>query len=192
MIPYVGDLSSRDADLLRLLASRSDRILEFGVGASTQIFAAYGCGKVESVDTSAEWIAKTAANLNTLEARGFDLRPVTFRGYAAFRPVAKYDLIFVDGLNELRLPFALLTWPALIDGGFMCLHDTRRTAPYGNAKTSDVQHVCAIIERHSAEIDTIALNQNESNTTVIAKRSPLLLEDYNAIEGRTRQQLGLE
>lgn len=187
MIPYVGDLSRLDAELLRRLAERSDRVLEFGCGASTQIFAAYARGTVDSVDTEAIWIERTKRQLQALEIP----RAVTFHPYQAFTVSGAYDLIFVDGLNELRLPFALMTWPALAVGGAMSVHDTRRTRPYGKAALSDVQCVCAILEAHALEIDTVAMNQANSNTTVIVKRLLLAYEDYNAIEGRTPRQLGL-
>lgn len=188
LIEYIGDVSRRDAELLKKLAEGSHRILEFGVGASTQIFAAYGRGTVDAVDTSPDWIAKTKRNLARL---GIGESTVRFHDYYEFTPAGMYDLIFVDGMNELRLPFALMMWRSLITGGRMALHDTRRTHPYGKADTSDVQHVAAILERHSTEILRVDLNQNDSNTTVIVKREPLLLEDYNAIEGRTPEQLGL-
>lgn len=186
MIPYIGDVSRADATLLRDLARRSSRILEFGCGASTQIFSAYGRGSVESVDTSDEWIEKTRGNLSKL-----GLVAARFHRFDEFVALGSYDLIFVDGLNELRLPFALTVWPHLATGGRMCLHDTRRRKPYGNAMTSDVQHVCMIVERFSTEIARVDLNQDDSNTTVILKRAPLLLVDYNAIERRTPEQLGL-
>ena len=189
MIDYIGDLSRRDAELLREFAQQSDRILEFGVGASTQIFAAYGRGSVDAVDTEAVWITKTQQNIAALDV---STRPVTFYGYASFAPVGPYNLIFVDGANEFRLPFAVLAWPTLAIGGSILLHDTRRREPYGKAKTSDVQHVAALIERFSAEIDWVVLNQGNSNTTVIRKRAALVLEDYNKLEGRTPAQLGLE
>lgn len=192
MIDYVGDLSRRDAELLRELAQRSPRILEFGAGASTQIFAAYGRGIVESVDTDPTWIERTKRNLTALGLIAPNLsRPFVFHRFEQFRPTPPYDLIFVDGVDELRAAFAFLTWPALAVGGVMAFHDTRRTAPHGASLTSDVQNVCALIERHSPEIDGVVLNQHDSNTTVVTKRAPLALEDWNAIEGRTLAQIGL-
>lgn len=188
MIPYVGDVSRRDAELLKAFAERSKAILEFGCGASTQILRAYGAGAVDSVDTSMYWIARTQRNLERLELK----RPVSFHQYETFRPVGPYDLIFVDGLNELRLPFACVTWPTLAIGGLLCLHDTRRTEPYGRSPTSDVQHVAFLLERYSREIESVILNQYDSNITVIKKRAPLLLDDWMKAEGRTPAQMGIE
>lgn len=185
MIDYIGDVSRRDAHLLRSFAERSDRILEFGCGASTQIFAAYARGIIESVETDPEWIEKTKRNLDALGLAG-----VVFHLYSDFRPAA-HDLIFVDGVDELRQAFALLAWPSLMVGGLMCFHDTRRTAPHGDSPTSDVQNVCAVIERHSTEIDCVVLNQYDSNITVITKREPLMCEDWNFVEGRTLEQIGI-
>lgn len=185
MIDYIGDVSRRDAELLRALAERSDRILEFGCGASTQILAAYGRGGVTSVDTETAWIDKTQRNLVALNSKypGTFKHAVGFHLYEVFRPSWEFDLIFVDGLGALRLPFAIKTWPALAPDGVMAFHDTRRPA--------DVAKVCDFIRLHSTEIDRIVMNAADSNITVIYKRVPLLLEDYNAIEGRTPAQLGL-
>jgi predicted O-methyltransferase YrrM len=188
MIDYIGDVSREDAVLLRSLAEHSRRILEFGCGASTQIFAAYGADTVDSVETDAQWIDKTKRNLVRLGIS----KPVEFHDYASFKPTGEYDLIFVDGVDELRQPFALATWASLAVGGRMCFHDTRRVVPHGISTTSDVQNVCALIERFSPEVHFAAINQDNSNTTVIGKRKPLPYVDWMKSENRTRAQMGLE
>lgn len=188
MIAYIGDLSARDAQVLRDLAEQALDILEFGVGASTQIFAAYGGGTVESVETDPAWIARTRGNLKKL---GLGARAVAFFNYASFSPCGPYDVIFVDGVDELRRDFAFRTWPYLMTGGVMAFHDTRRVMPHGGASWSDVQNVCALLEKFSTEIDRVEFNRSDSNTTVVRKRAPLLYEDWNAVEGRTPEQIGI-
>ena len=186
MIPYVGVISREDAELLKSLAENAERILEFGCGASTQIFAAYGKGTVDSVETGWNWIEKTKRNIARL-----GLPPkVRFHEYASFRP-ERYDLIFDDGADELRLAFAALTFPHLDVGGIMAFHDTRRTKPHGESRTSDVQNVCSILEWHSTEIDSVTMNANNSNTTLIRKRAPLPYVNWQVTEGRTDAQMGL-
>lgn len=189
MIPYVGDLSRNDAALLKELAEQAHRILEFGAGASTQIFAAYGEGLVHSVETDPAWIRKTERNLDRLY-RAIKLRPVRFFSYV-FEPEGPYDLIFVDGVDELRQAFAVRTWPHLAVGGTMAFHDTRRRGPHGVSATSDMQNVCALVLHFLPEIDSVLVNTCESNTTLVRKRVPLLLEDWNIVEGRTPEQIGL-
>ena len=188
MIDYVGDLSRRDAELLCALAKRAERILEFGAGASTQIFAAYGRGGICCVETDPAWIVKTRRNLARLEIE----HRVAFHRFDAFRLSGSYDLVFVDGVDELRAHFAFLAWPALTVGGAMCFHDTRRTVPHGFSKTTDIQNALAVVERHSPEVDRMVLNQDDSNITVVVKRAPLLVEDWNVVERRTPKQIGLE
>lgn len=193
MIDYVGDLSRNDAEILRVLARQSRRILEFGCGASTQIFAAFGAGPVHSVETDPAWIEKTQRNILALDLKDprISKHPVVFHPYETFSPDQGFDLMFVDGIDELRQEFAISMWPFLEVGGRMCFHDTRRTRPHGVSPTSDVQNVCALIERYSPEIDSVAFNLGESNTTVVSKRAPLLLEDWNVAEGRTDEQIGI-
>lgn len=189
MIPYIGCVSREDAFLLQSLAERSDRILEFGSGASTQIFAQYCCGTVESVETDLSWVVKTKRSLAALGIRG----AVTFHGFSSFKPHGKYDLILIDNVDELRQEAALLSWPFLSLGGWMCFHDTRRTTPHGPSTTTDVQNACAVVARYSTEVASVVLNQNDSNTTVITKRrSPLLYVDWMVSEGRTPAQMGLD
>lgn len=192
MIPYIGVLSIADAHLLSELAASADRILEFGAGASTQLFAAYGRGQVTCIETEARWIQKTQRHLEQLGLT----KPVSFRHVRnedrlALPADEQFDLVFVDGLDRLRLRFAIGAWPQLTVGGVMCVHDTRRTRPHGDADLSDVQNVCRVIEEYSTEIDSIVLNQGNSNTTVIRKRTPLLYEDWMQTEGRTPAQMGL-
>jgi predicted O-methyltransferase YrrM len=169
------------------LAEGADSILEFGSGASTQIFRAYTKGSVTSVESDPAWITKTDANLARLNLSG-----VVFRPYYGFEPVGMYDVVFIDNANELRLESAIRAWPNLAVDGVMAFHDTRRTKPHGLSKTSDVQNVCAIIERFSTEIDRVILNDGDSNTTLIYKREPLLYVNWQVSEGRSDAQMGLE
>jgi len=187
MMAYIGDLSRADATLLQQLAARAARILEFGCGASTQLFAAYGQDRVESVETDPAWIAKTERHLAALP----DARPVVFHRWESFRPEGPYDLIFNDGIDRLREAFAFATWPHLQVGGVCCFHDTRRTRPHGGSATTDVQNVCALVARHAAEIERVELNREASNITVVTKRAPLPYEDWNVVEGRSPAQIGL-
>lgn len=187
MIPYIGDVSREDAALLRSLAECSRRILEFGCGASTQIFAAYAVGTVTSIETDPAWIARTKRNLAALQIE----REVDFRLYDDFRLDGDYDLIFVDGIDELRAAFSLLTWPALRVPGMMLFHDTRRIKPHGVSPTSDVQNVLALVERFSPEVDRVLLNAGHSNTTVVMKCTPLPYVDWMKSEARTPAQMGI-
>ena len=187
MIDYVGDLSKADAELLRDYAQNSGRILEFGAGASTQILASYCRGTVTTVETDQRWIEKTRIRLVTLGVEHL----VSFRSYDEFSPAGTYDLIFVDGIDPLRQPFALKTWRFLKVGGAMLFHDTRRTIPHGGSSTTDIQNVCALIEKHSAEIELAMINEEGSNISALHKRDPLLYVDWNQVEGRTNEQIGI-
>lgn len=186
MIDYIGCVSREDAEVLRDLAETSVAILEFGSGASTQIFRAYSMGSVTSIESDPAWIAKTLDNLAKLNLTG-----VVFRPYYGFEPVGEYDLIFIDNADELRLESAIKAWPHLAVDGTMAFHDTRRTEPHGRSETSDVQNVCALIERYSEEIDAVMLNACDSNTTLIVKREPLPYVNWQETEGRTDAQMGL-
>ena len=177
MIEYIGDISKEDAQVLADLAINAKSILEFGVGATTQVLRHYSEGSMTSLDTNPMWVSKTIQNLANLGI----IKEVVFLDYRAFFPTS-YDLIFDDGIAELRLEFALKTWRYLSIGGFLVFHDTRRLP--------DMQNVCRVIEAFYPEMETIELNKNKSNLTVIKKKEPAHFEDWGFAEGRTRAQLG--
>lgn len=187
MIDYIGCVSREDAEVLADLARSATRILEYGSGASTQIFRAYCNGSVTSVESEQEWIFKTLGNLERIVGN-IDVRFVT---YDYFKPSGMYDLVLIDNADKLRLPSAIAAWPHLAVGGIMAFHDTRRTKPHGGAKLSDVENVCRVVREFSTEIDSVLLNANDSNTTLIAKREPLLYVNWQESEGRTDAQMGL-
>ena len=169
---YIGDISHEDYLVLRKLAEESKNILEFGVGASTQVISRYSNGEFTTIDTSSEWIEKTKANILQL---GFNIYP-EFSLYDDFKPSGKYNFVFNDGVDNLRLSFALMIWDYIPPGGVIAFHDTRRP--------NDVANVTALINAKFNEIDKIEMNKNHSNITLIHKKEPEPYKDWNITEGR--------
>lgn len=180
MINYIGDISKEDAIILRDMAGQSTNILEFGVGASTQVLAEYAKGKVTSLDTDANWIERTKINLRLLEIN----TEVDFQNYYIFTPYHEYDLIFDDGATEFRLLFAQNTWKHLKIGGYLLIHDTRTSR--------EVQVVHDFMKEFSPEIESIYINKNHSNITVIKKKVAEFYINWNETENRKPWQSGYE
>lgn len=181
MIPYIGDISKADAAALARLAGQATRILEFGVGASTQVIAAFARPEASfiTLDTSTEWIDKTRRNLRLLGIT----RPVDFRAYESFDfSSGEYDLIFDDGADEFRKDFALRIWPRLATGGVLAFHDTRRW--------QDARNVCHVLEQIHNEVLTVEFNAAHSNITLVTKRDLEPYENWQETEGRLAWQLG--
>lgn len=178
MIPYIGDISSADSRILKNLAKQSKNILEFGVGASTQILTKYSIGSITTLETDPDWIVRTKENLKLL---GITKEPV-FEDYYTFLPIDKYDLIFDDGTDEFRLDFAFKTWPHLEIGGYLLFHDTRRG--------KDVDNIAEFIKKHSPEIEYVFINKDHSNITVIKKKEAEFYENWNEVEGREPWESG--
>ena len=130
-----------------------------------------------SVDTNPTWVERTIKNLENLKIT----KQVTFKDFRTFVP-DRYDLMLDDGVGPLRLEFALKNWRYLDVGGFMVFHDTRRL--------QDMLNVCRIIETFYPQIETVEINKNKSNLTVLKKQEPLYFEDWGVLEGRTQAQLG--
>lgn len=177
---YIGDISKQDAKLLADHAFYADRILEFGVGASTQVLRANSRGEMISVETSPEWIEKTKENFKLLGIN----KTVDFRDYYTFKPDGVYDLIFDDGATEFRLPFAQLVWENLAIGGYFLLHDTRTDR--------EVKVVSELVKLYSPEIEIIFMNKDHSNITVIKKKDSEFYSNWNLDENKPPYMSGYE
>lgn len=181
MIAFVGDLSVSDAKLLAALAAVSPRILEFGVGGSTQIFAQCQPDTLVSVDTDSGWIERTKDNLARIPHDRW-----TMPDFRLFdEPHAgEFDLIFVDGAPDKRLEFALAAWPHLSVNGHMIFHDTRRFEYFKEAAW--------VMQAKFAEVRNVTVNPQESNLTFIGKGEPLQYENWNYAEGKPLWAYGAE
>ena len=121
----VGELCVPDIHVLTQLARRSHRVLEFGAGGSTTLWAQFcpPSAEIVSVEAVPAWHAKTKDMITRL---GCD-RPITYLDFAlwrsAVRPRAWFDLIFVDHHAD-RIAVAEEAWDLLMPGGIMAFHDT--------------------------------------------------------------------
>lgn len=109
-----------------------------------------------SVDTSLEWIERTRSNLALLGITA----TVDFRAFGSILNDRQYDLVFVDGVDELRLPFAIFSWSALVPGGHLMFHDTHR----------DFLYVTNLASMSMSDVESLAINCNQSNISVVKKR----------------------
>lgn len=170
-IKFIGDLSSQDAFVLETNARFSKNILEFGAGGSTQIFSQCCPETLVSVETSSHWIDITNRRIEQLTI------PYTVPTWASYgsHPIRKYDLIFVDGIDDKRLDFALTTWNLLSISGVMLFHDTRRE--------HDMRNLFATASANFREITSITLNSNNSNISIIHKGEQLSYINWQQAEG---------
>jgi len=177
-LQFIGDLSLLDATVLRSYGF-SSRVLEFGSGGSTQIFA-QSADEVVSVETDPVWIARTQNNLNLLKYHN----PVKFVPYDLFKYEGSFDVVFVDGVPSKRLDFAIRAWNCLKPGGCMIFHDTRRFEYFKEAAW--------IMQLHFLEIKDISVNHADSNMTVINKRNATLeYVNWNETENKPKWAYGI-
>jgi precorrin-6B methylase 2 len=179
-IGFIGDLSLQDADLLAMYAKRSEYILEFGVGGSTQIMAQCKPKRMISIDTDPGWIERTRTTLGRLT----DKTEVEFGGYTNAQDMManiRFDLIFIDGVDHLRKEFAAFSWQFLRVGGVMLFHDTRRQHDFLNAVgvASNFWN-----ELSKVEVNAKASNGKSSNMSVLHKKSLEPYENWNDVEGK--------
>ncbi len=159
---FIGDLSLQDADVLVKHAEKSKSVLEFGAGGSTQLLAQCGCIDITSVETDAKWIEATKQRLTQIATES----TINFIPYTE-QFNQEFDLIFVDGVDNLRRQFAIGTWKYLKIGGIMLFHDTRRF--------QDFQNVAWVSQLYHNEISCIMVNESASdgatsNITAIHKK----------------------
>jgi len=187
MIDFIGDISKADAEVLADFAIESKNILEFGVGASTQVLQYYrGEGSTMlSIDTSPEWIERTWDNLSKLKIPGVH-RLMEFKNWKAGHVIGQEnfcDFIFDDGVDHLRLQFGLMAFDYLKVGGYLAMHDTRRTP--------DARNFLEIVAMHHNEIDLVQMNVNHSNISYLRKKVPEPYINWQLTEGKEPWQYGL-
>lgn len=179
MIPYIGDISKNDAEVLKEMAETHDNILEFGVGASTQVLSAYSKNSIIAVDTSVEWLEKTKRNIELLEIKNVPSFVFWEQGimFTKF-----FDFVFDDCADEYRKDFALKIWPQVNIGGILAFHDTRRW--------QDARNVCHVLEQIYESVDRVIWNYNHSNITLVYKKEHEPYENWQETENRMPWQIG--
>lgn len=187
----IGQLSRADAnELIGYARSSQLGILEFGVGGSTLIWAQFAETRMMSshcVDDDPVWIEKTSSKI-----RGGLQRHVMFIPYVDLSThecwterLAKnawYDLIFIDGKNELRSTFALDAWRFLAPTGKMIFHDSRLEFAQ-NA-------VLGVMKAKFMEISSVESHRNGSNLSVITKCVDVVRVRDDIAEGREPWETG--
>lgn len=194
MRKFIGDLSTQDEKTLRFLATISHDILEFGVGGSTQIIqqeiqslAADGIDDINflSLDTSQEWIDITIKNMTKMNL------PIPWIAhYEHFmnpdvlqhHPKEHFDLVFDDGVDNLRRDFAERIWPYIKPEGVLAFHDTRRPA--------DMDNFLYIVNKFKDEIETVDFNVDNSNISLIWKKNPTPFENWQITENLEKWEFG--
>lgn len=180
-IEFVGDLSREDAKVLARYGKESRQILEFGCGGSTQILAQCCPQTFVSVETDNSWIKRTKDNLSRISHT--DWTSPTFVPYDLFKS-GEFDLIFVDGIPDKRLDFAMHTWPMLKSGGYMIFHDTRRFEYFKN--------LAWVMQSFFNEIGHVGVNESDSNMSVIYKTDPVQYVNWNLTENKPLWAYGAE
>ena len=179
---YIGDLSKADAKILD--GYRDLDILEFGVGASTQIFAQNKHKSIISIDTHQGWTDLVETFID------IEVDVLTKPDFCSYRELEgitegsnQFDLIFDDGEASERERFALASWDSLKFGGKFLIHDTRRKA--------EQNLTSRMIAGFYPEIEKVEMNKNNSNISIITKRSPLTYDNWNVTESRAPWMYGL-
>lgn len=192
MIDYIGDISEQDAEVLKAWAEDSKNILEFGVGASTQVLGAYTQGKLLSIDTERSWMEKTAVHLQRLRIEVGKVRILPYDmvmndisfANANGNVIPSFDLVFDDGVDNLRRDFAFNIWPHIVPNGWLLFHDQRRKQDWDNA--------AALIDKYWQEIGLVYYNHEDSNITCIQKRAtPAIYDNWQLSEGNPPSKYGL-
>jgi len=181
-VNFIGDLSTQDVEIIKDYSSKAKRILEFGVGGSTQIMAQIAPTSTEiiSVDSSPAWINKTKELMKLLKID----RQVEFHLYKSWNKEikGKFDLIFNDGQPALRASFLKDSWDMLDVGGYMLFHDTRMPEYFKN--------VYVLFENPFLnDIEDMYFNQKDSNITVIKKKIRTRYKNWNILEKKEKWEI---
>ena len=197
---FIGLLSDEDAELLERYASNALRILEFGMGGSTHIFAqCLSAGaSLTSVETDARWIARVRADLARLGFAGD--RRITLMDHDTWRgqrdragrstaPEAHFDLVFIDGAADLRRPFAMDAWCRIAPGGFLLVHDTRNLRV-----PRDLDTVLHLARTNLYEVDELRLNEKwadrPSNLSALRRKTAQPWVDWTKASDKPQWRFG--
>ena len=182
-LKYVGDLSIADTSILVLTCANVKSVLEFGVGGSTMIIlqTIKNRGFLKSYDTSDGWIKDTIKRIKHIDISLLS-RFESYKYNKNTEITGTYDMIFVDGIDELRLEFALKTWNLLSTNGQMLFHDTRRD--------KDIQNVLDVVKQHYLSVSSVKLNYKNSNISIITKQKENKYKDWNIQENRKPWEVG--
>ncbi|HYG84516.1 MAG TPA: hypothetical protein VD907_06610 [Verrucomicrobiae bacterium] len=164
---------------MKELAQTHSLIVEFGSGGSTQILGHYSQGHVTSYETNEYWISKTKKHLVSL-----NIENVYIKHFNSINDLSipEHDLLFIDGFREMRISFANKALET--NKGIIAFHDTR--------KRMYTEKIVPFVHLYWNKIRRIDVNYRDSNITLLHMREvPLAYEDWNKVEGRTRQQIGI-
>lgn len=201
-IKFIGDLSLEDADILAKYAKQSFRVLEFGVGGSTQILSQCLPTQLVSVDNSEFWINITKERVQSLieethnpvinkpefyfwdsnKDLNTELHSILSRYNSAF-----FDTIFVDGFWHYRKPFGLASWDLLKPNGVMIFHDTKRNFDFEIAVDLAKEKFTEI---KLIETNAEASNGKSSNMTVLHKKISEPYVNWHNTEGKPEWAYG--
>lgn len=184
MIQAIGDLSKEDKEYLTELAKTRVRILEGGVGASTQLLTHYTSGEVVTYDTDPKWISRVRDEL--FPSVGVEGNCTFLKYHVGQTKIeGKFDLVFVDLEWAFRLEFAMKAWHKLGANGKLIFHDARRS--------KDISNIIQFVAANYREISMVEICPKGTNMAVLTKSTVRNdYENWQKKEGLTPKQLGID
>jgi hypothetical protein len=173
--PIEADLSRADVVALWELAAQK-RVVEFGAGGSTALFARTAAS-LYTYDTSPQWLAVAKRHVDKLRQTE-TLCTVEYRHCpAAGVPpkIARGDLLFIDGYTPTRAAWMKAALERQL-APVIVAHDTRRLQP--------VRSFAALLEWPlTAWIDSVHYHYQGSNLLVVRLRDkPVQYSNWNQTE----------
>ncbi len=137
-------MTEAETALLSTLASKAERVVEFGCGGSTRLMLAAGAGRLLSIDSDANWLQRVAAapEVEAAAVHGrftpwhVDIGPTGDWGWpmgtvsadtawrywgAPWLVMPRAELVLVDG--RFRIACALAAHGRMAAGGHVAVHD---------------------------------------------------------------------
>jgi protein-L-isoaspartate O-methyltransferase len=175
----VGELCAPDVQVLVNLARKSHRVLEFGAGGSTTLWAQF-CppdAEITSVELKPDWHERVRGMLARLGVSR-SVRQIGLKDWQDEIPRgAWFDLIFIDHGGD-RIATGEEAWPYLMPGGIMAFHDTHW--PLG-------RQVLEFFSRRWLEVGSI---QCESAVTACTKCVERIIGATDVFESRKPWESG--
>ena len=107
--------------------NKPKRLLEWGPGVSTQLMLDHSEGKIQSIEHLYRWYEAAQHQFKDNPRVDLHYCPELDQYPYLPRDWGKFDLIFVDGLCDLRVKCLLASVDYLAEGGVVILHDSERS-----------------------------------------------------------------
>lgn len=168
-----GDLSRQDVVTL-CAECDNKKVVEFGMGGSTLLLARCA-SELVSCETHPNWFEVTHNRLKQIKDKTNNIE--LHKNIDSVNMNKMYDVVFVDGVDNMRLPFAN-----------KFINNTKKIIFHDSRRLNDFDLALQFMRTHYQRILEAKFHANNSNLIIITLNDhPVVWENWNETERRTNR-----